>query len=217
MKKRPPSSVPTPPVVDAISVASQLFEETIALAEEEGNAKDASTFASFIVDMLPSDVLETLKAVAGFSDDDASLQQTAATTSSAASSLNSQDLAFLTDIWSSRFNDEPQQDEKYSSSLPNNYCCELCDRRIQTTRHHVYPRECHSWLQARDPSNFTDRLLGTTINLCTMCHSAIHRFYTNRELAEVYCSLELLLESEKVCAFAKWVSSLQGRGNLKMK
>jgi len=68
------------------------------------------------------------------------------------------------------------------------------------------------------------------------CHSAVHRFYPNRVLAEEYYTLELLLSryvksptvstfslftfhrrSDKVRAFAKWASTLQGRGNLRMK
>ena len=59
------------------------------------------------------------------------------------------------------------------------------------------------------------RVIDHRSNLCRMCHSAIHRFYTNRELAEDYWSLELLLGSDKVYAFAKWASTLQGRGNLR--
>ena len=193
-------------------LASQLLDDTIALAVEDNATADAATFAAYIVDMLPPEVLETLKGVTGFDVGDErqpSLQQPH-------HAINSQDLAFLTEVWAERVA-PPDEPPDTDPSFPSSYECELCDRVIQTTRHHLHPRETHDWLRARDPTRYTDKLLGTTVALCRMCHSAVHRFFPNRVLAEEFHTLDLLLGSDKVCAFAKWASTLQGRGNLRMK
>jgi hypothetical protein len=211
----------------ATALASQLLDDTISLAVEDDATADAATFAAFIVDMLPPEVLETLKAVAGFDVDDVeppSPSHSTSSSSSSSSTVNAQDLAFLSEVWAERVApDDPLPGGGGASTLCSSYECELCDRVIQTTRHHLHPRETHAWLQTRDPAHYTDTLLGTTVNLCRMvrlfsflferlrcgrhffstvlllgvarrqCHSAVHRFYPNRVLAEEYYTLELLL------------------------
>jgi hypothetical protein len=201
-------------VEPGISAFSELFEETLSIAEDDGATKELSQFVSFITDYLPPEVLDQLISLAGFTDTGDEGSPGSSGQSSTCIEL------FLEDVWRERYEmtiPSAATDDMDSSTAQNPYECELCERVIQTTRHHVYPRETHEWLQKRDPDRYTDRELGTTINLCRMCHSAIHRFYTNRQLAEEYYSLELLLESEQVCKFAKWASTLQGRGNLSIK
>jgi hypothetical protein len=156
----------------ATALASQLLDDTISLAVEDNATADAATFAAFIVDMLPPEVLETLKAVAGFDVDDVEPPSSSHSTSSS-STVNVQDLAFLSEVWAERVApDDPlpgdDGDGGGASSPCSSYECELCDRVIQTTRHHLHPRETHAWLQTRDPAHYTDTLLGTTINLCRM-------------------------------------------------
>jgi hypothetical protein len=157
----------------ATALASQLLDDTISLAVEDNATADAATFAAFIVDMLPPEVLETLKAVAGFDVDDVEPPSPSHSTSSSSSTVNAQDLAFLSEVWAERVApDDPlpgdDGDGGGALSPSTSYECELCDRVIQTTRHHLHPRETHAWLQTRDPAHYTDTLLGTTVNLCRM-------------------------------------------------
>jgi hypothetical protein len=42
------------------------------------------------------------------------------------------------------------------------------------------------------------------INLCELCHSAVHDFYDEKTLADNYSTIELLLESEKIQKHIKW-------------
>lgn len=208
-------------VEDDISIASELFEETIELAEEEDAVCDVKTFATFIVDMIPTEILDELKILAGIMNDEITEEEIGRSTSSSSScrvvsALDPSTFRFLEDIWCERYEVKVVEDDKAEwDRETNSFECELCERLIQTTRHHVYPKETHEWLKKRNESHYSVMELRKTIALCRMCHSAIHRFYSNRDLAIDYCSLELLLESDQVCKFAKWASSMQGRGNLR--
>lgn len=211
-------------IVDVdVSIASELFEETIELAEEEDAVCDAKTFATFIVDMIPTEILDELKILAGITNDEMTEEGAGRSISSSGSSrvesaLDPSTFRFLEDIWCERYEEKVvENDGAEWDRESNSFECELCDRVIQTTRHHVYPKEAHDWLRKRNESHYSVMELRKTIALCRMCHSAIHRFYSNRELAIDYCSLELLLQSDQVCKFAKWASSMQGRGNLRTK
>ena len=157
--------------------ASQLFEETVELSVEDGSSKDADKFASFIIDMLPIEVLETLKNMAGYDDDTAvvvvSTDRTRSSGGASDDDYHVKDVGFLHEVWMERFFVAPLEDNDalgLTSTENNTYECELCDRIISTTRHHVYPKETHIWLQSRDPMHYTDTILRTTINLCRMCH-----------------------------------------------
>lgn len=204
-----------------VNIASQLFEETIQLAEEEDAISDSAIFARFIVEMIPVEMLDDLKALAGVGDNDKSTSSPTIDTAGnknflISSAVDASTFRFLEDVWLERFEERTlESDIENVEHETNSYDCELCDRIIQTTRHHVYPKETHDWLRKKNESFYNVSELRKTIALCRMCHSAIHRFYTNRELAIEYHSLELLLESDQVCKFAKWASSMQGRGNLR--
>jgi hypothetical protein len=174
-------------------------------------------------------MLNELKLLAGITGDDKEHEEDSSAgnnsgRSSSSSSYNKESaldpstFRFLEDIWAERFEVKPEDTERADwDRETNSFECELCDRFIQTTRHHVYPKETHDWLRKRDEGKYTSNELRKTIALCRMCHSAIHRFYSNRELAIDFCSLELLLDCDQVCKFAKWASSMQGRGNLRTK
>lgn len=207
-----------------VDVASELFEETIDLAIEEDSIGDARQFASFVVDMIPEEILGELKLLAGVNDDDNVIEEDEVDNNANANrefnnsklTLNSSTFRFLEDIWIERFQPKTVEEEQGEWNGGEYVLeCELCDRHIQTTRHHVYPKETHDWLRKKNESHYGVYELRKTISLCRMCHSAIHRFFTNRELAIEYYSLELLLDCELVYNFAKWAAKMQGRGNLR--
>ena len=207
--------------IEEIPVASQLFEETIELAEEEDAVSDAEQFAQFIVDMIPADLLNELKILAGICGEDNNVAESNNLSRQPSayirgSTLDPSTFRFLEDVWTERFQKEAEDTERADwDRETNSFECELCGRFIQTTRHHLYPKETHDWLMKKNDIRYTTNELRKTVALCRMCHSAIHRFHTNRELAIDFCSLELLLDCDKVCKFAKWASSMQGRGNLR--
>lgn len=71
--------------------------------------------------------------------------------------------------------------------------CGLCQREVQhTSRHHLVPRE-------------EGGRYGATVDLCQPCHSSVHRFLTNRELARRYPSVESLRAAEPLQGYLSWI------------
>ncbi|MBR7718975.1 restriction endonuclease [Hymenobacter properus] len=71
--------------------------------------------------------------------------------------------------------------------------CGLCERTVQaTSRHHLVPRE-------------EGGRYGPTVDLCQPCHSSVHRFLTNRELARQYPTVEALRAAEGLQTYLSWI------------
>ncbi|WP_071885951.1 restriction endonuclease [Hymenobacter sedentarius] len=71
--------------------------------------------------------------------------------------------------------------------------CGLCEREVQaTSRHHLVPRE-------------EGGKYGPTVELCQPCHSSVHRFLSNRDLAQRYSSVELLRAAEELQTYLRWI------------
>ena len=71
--------------------------------------------------------------------------------------------------------------------------CGLCERAVQqTSRHHLVPRE-------------EGGRYGDTVDLCQPCHSSVHRFLTNRELARQYPTVEALRGAEGLQGYLSWI------------
>ena len=82
--------------------------------------------------------------------------------------------------------------------------CELCERERATTSHHLIPKKVHSKKWAR--GWFTKFEMNfRRADLCHDCHSEIHRYFTNKELAQKYNTVEKLLANELVMKFVIWV------------
>jgi 5-methylcytosine-specific restriction protein A len=72
-------------------------------------------------------------------------------------------------------------------------CCGLCERSVQqTSRHHLVPRE-------------EGGRYGETVDLCQPCHSSVHRFLTNRELAQRYPTVAALRQAEELQGYLSWI------------
>lgn len=110
--------------------------------------------------------------------------------------------------------------------------CELCEREIRLTKHHLIPKSTWSRIEVRlrhalaaDTLAAAESLAGSlsplfghiqegvpikrvlgwyTANLCRPCHSMIHRRYSNMELALEYNSIDRLLQDDGVRGYAKW-------------
>ena len=71
--------------------------------------------------------------------------------------------------------------------------CGLCERTVQaTSRHHLVPRE-------------EGGKYGPTVDLCQPCHSSVHRFLSNRELARLYPTVEALRAAEGLQTYLGWI------------
>lgn len=100
--------------------------------------------------------------------------------------------------------------------------CELCERDVRRTFHHLIPKETHSkYLKKKTlPGNIkniaTDIGIDSSMSkvwlntygtmICSSCHSAVHSAASNEDLAENHNTVELLLEHPKILAFAKYNS-----------
>jgi len=73
------------------------------------------------------------------------------------------------------------------------------------TFHHLIPRTFHSnkWFE----KNFTkEDMRNRGIAVCRECHSAIHRFLSEKELGRHYNTLEKLRAHEALAHFVDWIS-----------
>ena len=71
--------------------------------------------------------------------------------------------------------------------------CGLCERAVAlTSRHHLVPRQ-------------EGGRHGDTVDLCQPCHSSVHRFLTNRELAHRYSTIEALRAAEELRGYLSWI------------
>lgn len=162
-------------------LSAQLLEESISIAIEDKATSTSLAFSSYIQELLPPEVIILLEEIHG-------------------------DASFLEDIWKERF--EVTINDNENDAIEND-CCLVCERKVRLTRHHVYPREIHKTLIKKGYDAF--ELNVNTIAICRLCHSTIHRFYTNEELAKSYYTLELLLADPRFYKYAKWASAQSDR------
>ncbi|MBX7221363.1 MAG: HNH endonuclease [Blastocatellia bacterium] len=89
--------------------------------------------------------------------------------------------------------------------MPNMQQCELCRREVkETTEHHLIPRARHKVYKRK--KDFDTAVLHRTISVCRPCHKNVHALFTEKELAESYYTVELLLANPEVRKFTEWVS-----------
>lgn len=89
-------------------------------------------------------------------------------------------------------------------------CCELCERELVLTEHHLIPREMHNkkWCQKMFSSE--ERKQRKAL-VCQDCHAAIHTFIENKELAKEYNTVDKLLRHDKLLSFVNWVKKSDTR------
>jgi len=96
---------------------------------------------------------------------------------------------------------------------PKPSSCELCQRPMPLTAHHLYPRSEHTRLLKR--TELTKYELHHTIAwLCRPCHSAVHGMIDAGTLAREYASVDALRGHEGVGKWVKWAERqrVTGRG-----
>lgn len=80
--------------------------------------------------------------------------------------------------------------------------CELCGREATTTFHHLIPRTLHS--KKRFKVRYSYEQLQCGLDLCKLCHHAVHHLLSERELGEKYYTRRLLLENEAIRRHVAW-------------
>ncbi|KAK9840340.1 hypothetical protein WJX74_007883 [Apatococcus lobatus] len=78
--------------------------------------------------------------------------------------------------------------------------CEMCERLMPLTVHHLYPREIQKKFLKRGLMTDAHRLQKASI--CRQCHNTIHRLYENEHLALNLNSIDKLLQEDDI---QKWV------------
>lgn len=88
-----------------------------------------------------------------------------------------------------------KEDEDDSTGL-----CEMCERPMNLTAHHLIPRTTHSVYRKK---GYTKEFLNTCIMICRKCHSKIHSVEDERTLAREYSTLEKIMAHPEII---RWVA-----------
>uniref|UniRef100_A0A061RQW3 Tudor domain-containing protein n=1 Tax=Tetraselmis sp. GSL018 TaxID=582737 RepID=A0A061RQW3_9CHLO len=87
-------------------------------------------------------------------------------------------------------------------------CCELCERKMPLTRHHLLPRKTHLKLKKK---GYTKEELLASANICRPCHDVIHGAEDEMTLALHYNTIDKLLSHPKINASVKYFHKQRGK------
>ncbi|TDL23483.1 hypothetical protein BD410DRAFT_162826 [Rickenella mellea] len=90
----------------------------------------------------------------------------------------------------------------WSSTRTNE--CEICERAIPLTYHHLIPRSVHDKVLKR--KWHPESMINSVAWLCRQCHSAVHGVASNEKLAREYYTVELLLGREDIQKWKKYAA-----------
>ncbi|KAJ7659193.1 hypothetical protein DFH06DRAFT_437622 [Mycena polygramma] len=82
--------------------------------------------------------------------------------------------------------------------------CEICEREIPLTYHHLIPRSVHA--KATKKKWHPPSMLNSVAWLCRPCHTVVHHVATNQELAQNCYSVNLLLQRDDIQRWGKYAS-----------
>ncbi|EKM51451.1 uncharacterized protein PHACADRAFT_152211 [Phanerochaete carnosa HHB-10118-sp] len=82
--------------------------------------------------------------------------------------------------------------------------CEICEREVPLTYHHLIPREVHA--KALKKKWHPEEMLNSVAWLCRPCHSTVHRVASNEELAKSWYTVDTLLEREDIQRWRAYAS-----------
>jgi len=89
--------------------------------------------------------------------------------------------------------------------------CQLCQRHIGLTFHHLIPRKVHS--RPRFKKAYSREQLNQGVWLCRDCHRTVHRFFDELTLAKELNTLEKLAASEAIQRHIEWQSRQRRASN----
>ncbi|KZT74221.1 hypothetical protein DAEQUDRAFT_683093 [Daedalea quercina L-15889] len=82
--------------------------------------------------------------------------------------------------------------------------CEICERSVPLTYHHLIPREVHA--KALKKKWHPEVMLNSVAWLCRPCHSTVHQVASNEQLATEYYTIDRLLGREDIQKWRKYIS-----------
>ncbi|KAH7918793.1 hypothetical protein BV22DRAFT_1100149 [Leucogyrophana mollusca] len=82
--------------------------------------------------------------------------------------------------------------------------CEICEREVPLTYHHLIPRSTHAKVLKK--KMHPESIINSVAWLCRPCHTAVHHMATNDELARSYHTVELLLGREDIQKWRKYAA-----------
>jgi hypothetical protein len=84
------------------------------------------------------------------------------------------------------------------------YGCEMCERYLITTSHHLIPKQIHtkSWCVKMFSK---DEMNNRRANLCRDCHPYLHKTFTHTQLGKLYNTVALIMANTDVVKHIKWV------------
>ncbi|CAI5745697.1 unnamed protein product [Peronospora destructor] len=86
--------------------------------------------------------------------------------------------------------------------------CEMCERPLNLTAHHVIPRVTHSKYLRK---GYTKEFLNTCIMICRQCHSKIHSVEDNKTLAREYNTLDKIMQHPEIIAWVAYARKQKAR------
>ena len=84
--------------------------------------------------------------------------------------------------------------------------CKLCNRDKKLTFHHLIPKKVHNKNYIKNKLDIQVDVNEYGIEICTDCHSFIHRKIDHLNLALSYNTIEKLKSHPEVNSFIEWVS-----------
>jgi len=94
--------------------------------------------------------------------------------------------------------------------------CECCERfALDISEHHLIPKTTHK--NKKIKKLFTKEERNKKINVCQPCHKAFHTFFTEKELATDYNTLDKLKENGAIQKHIEWVKKQKSGYRMKGK
>ncbi|KAF1330760.1 hypothetical protein FI667_g4755, partial [Globisporangium splendens] len=86
--------------------------------------------------------------------------------------------------------------------------CEMCERPMNLTAHHLIPRVTHPIYLKK---GYTKEFLNTCIMICRACHSKIHSTESERTLAREYNTLDKIMEHPEILRWVQYACKQKAR------
>lgn len=82
--------------------------------------------------------------------------------------------------------------------------CVLCLRLVDLTFHHLIPKKMHR--RSYFKKHFNKHELAQGIDICRLCHTGLHKTYSEMELAKSFSTLEATQADTTLQNHFAWVS-----------
>ena len=82
--------------------------------------------------------------------------------------------------------------------------CQLCSRETDNiSDHHLIPK-CRS-KNKRIKKRHSRDVIRRKVPFCQPCHHTVHRFFTEKDLADSFCTIDALVADEAISKYLIWI------------